>query len=112
MLFLRKEGVYDGIISNATMMLGTSSRRAIVGGSIPVQQKDSSWSKRIRGRVARNQTNPKQPAHVLRASTIALSEITVPFATSSGAAQPPRNSVADSALIRTIEQYSRFIIGC
>lgn len=104
--FNHKKVKGNGITSNATRTLGTIRRRAIAGGSIPVQANDISWSYRRRGRVARNHTNPKHPAQAFRASTRDEIDSGVELINSSGIPQPPRNRVAERVLISTIEQYS------
>jgi hypothetical protein len=61
---------------------------------------------RSRGSVARNHTNRKQNIHVFSPSTILCRLMNVSLMNSSGMLYPPKNRIAVSVDISTIEQYS------
>lgn len=60
---------YYPIRSKAINKQGTSKMKAITTGNNAVQQKTIIWSKRTRGKVARNQTKTKQIAQVFNPNT-------------------------------------------
>ena len=94
------------VISKAISRLGISITRAIQIGSSPVHIPVINWSKRNRGSVARNHTNRKAKKHVLIARITDCRLMYVSFTNSSGKWYPPKNRIAVSVDISTIEQYS------
>lgn len=60
---------YTATRSKAISKHGTSRMKAITTGNNAVQQKTIIWSKRTRGKVARNQTKTKQIAQVFNPNT-------------------------------------------
>jgi len=93
-------------MSNAMSRLGTRITSAITTGRNPIQHICISWSYRRRGSVARNQTKTNANTQVFSASTIACVLMNVSLTISSGITYPPKNRIAVSELISTIDAYS------
>ena len=106
MLFFVVHYNYNGAISKATKILGTSIVKAIAIGNNCVHITKINWSYLILGKVALEWTNKNTKKQVLSPRIIDCKLIILSFTNISGINQPPVNKIALKVLINKIEQYS------